>query len=122
MLLIIVLIVKSWLLAEIEHNLISMRTKEALAHRKSEGVRLGRPPGKGKQNVLLDTKTANMWTLISMKHWLWKKVFPNISTKLQNLCLQTIPNNKARITAAYLLSRYAAFLHCMSIIGPVDRF
>lgn len=42
------------LVAEIEHNLISMRTKEALAHRKSEGVRLGRPPGKGKQNVLLE--------------------------------------------------------------------
>ena len=44
------------LVAEIEHNLISMRTKEALAHRKSEGVRLGRPPGKGKQNVLLDNR------------------------------------------------------------------
>lgn len=29
------------LVAEIEHNLISMRTKEALAHRKSEGVRFG---------------------------------------------------------------------------------
>ena len=34
--------------------MISMRTREALAHRKTEGVRLGRPPGKGKQNMLLD--------------------------------------------------------------------
>lgn len=34
--------------AEIERNLISQRTKEALARKKSEGVRLGRP--KGSQN------------------------------------------------------------------------
>ena len=44
------------LVAEIEHNLISMRTKEALAYRKSEGVRLGRPPGKKKQDVLLENR------------------------------------------------------------------
>lgn len=33
------------LVAEIERNLISMRTKEALALRKAEGVQLGRPKG-----------------------------------------------------------------------------
>ncbi len=34
------------LAAEIERNLISQRTKEALAVRRAEGIRLGRPPGR----------------------------------------------------------------------------
>lgn len=39
------------LAAEIERNLISQRTKEALAVKKLEGVRLGRPPGSSKKKV-----------------------------------------------------------------------
>ena len=37
------------LAAEIERNLISQRTKEALAIKRIEGIRLGRPPGVSKK-------------------------------------------------------------------------
>lgn len=39
--------------AEIERNLISLRTKEALAMRKAEGMVLGRPKGYSKQQQIL---------------------------------------------------------------------
>ena len=45
------------LVAEIEHSLISMRTKEALALRKAEGAVLGRKKGSyTKRNILLDNR------------------------------------------------------------------
>ena len=42
--------------AEIERNLISQRTKEALARKKAEGVQLGRPKGKKSSKVKLTGK------------------------------------------------------------------
>ena len=42
--------------AEIERNLISQRTKEALARKRAEGVVLGRPVGKKSAKVKLSGK------------------------------------------------------------------
>lgn len=44
--------------AEIERNLISQRTKEALARKKAEGVILGRPKGSKSTSVKLSGKEA----------------------------------------------------------------
>lgn len=53
--------------AEIERNLISQRTKEALARRKAEGQILGRPKGSKSQVRKLTGKEAEINSLISKK-------------------------------------------------------
>ena len=52
------------LVAQIERELISMRTKEALHARKIAGVKLGRPKGKGKSK--LDIHRNDILKLISL--------------------------------------------------------
>lgn len=61
--------------AEIERNLISQRTKEALARKKNEGKILGRPKGsksskiklQGKEDVILDLMNKNFTKTIIAK-------------------------------------------------------
>ncbi len=50
--------------AEIERNLISQRTKEALARKKAEGVVLGRPKGRKSSKVKLSGKEEAIITLM----------------------------------------------------------
>lgn len=50
--------------AEIERNLISQRTKEALERRKKEGIKLGRP--KGKQRAFLKLDGAEIGTTLML--------------------------------------------------------
>ena len=51
--------------AEIERELISRRTKEALARKKAEGVRLGRPPGSKSKRLKLTGHEAEIQTLLA---------------------------------------------------------
>ena len=53
--------------AEIERNLISQRTKEALARKKSEGMRLGRPKGSQNKEVKLSGKEEDIKKLLDKK-------------------------------------------------------
>ena len=50
--------------AEIERNLISQRTKEALARKRAEGVVLGRPKGRKSTKVKLSGKEETIKELI----------------------------------------------------------
>ena len=53
------------LVAQIERDLISLRTKEALIAKKVQGIRLGRPKGKGKSK--LDEHKDDILKLIELK-------------------------------------------------------
>ena len=56
------------LVAEIERNLISLRTKEALAMRRSEGVVLGRPTGSCTKQQILHDNEAEVLRMLASGH------------------------------------------------------
>ena len=53
------------LVAEIERNLISMRTKEALALKRAEGVRLGRRPGSDVKMQVIRDNSARIEAMLA---------------------------------------------------------
>jgi len=53
--------------AEIERNLVSQRTKEALARKKSEGFKLGRPKGSKSKRLKLSEFEAEIRSLLDRK-------------------------------------------------------
>src|SRR5919109_5388644 len=72
--------------AEIERSMISSRTKEALARKKSEGKRLGRPKGK----LSATTKLTGKDDLI--KEYLEKKIPVSVIARLLNVHRLTLRN------------------------------
>jgi len=72
--------------AEIERSMISSRTKEALARKKSEGMRLGRPKGK----LSATTKLTGKDDLI--REYLAKKIPQSVIARLLNVHRLTVRN------------------------------
>src|SRR6266436_1435324 len=72
--------------AEIERTMISSRTKEALARKKSEGKRLGRPKGK----LSAVTKLSGKDDLI--REYLAKKIPQSVIARLLNVHRLTVRN------------------------------
>jgi DNA invertase Pin-like site-specific DNA recombinase len=72
--------------AEIERSMISSRTKEALARKKSEGKRLGRPKGK----LSATTKLSGKDDLI--REYLEKKIPQSVIARLFNVHRLTVRN------------------------------
>lgn len=52
------------LVSEIEHNLMSVRTKEALAHKKTAGVQLGRPKGSDAKQSFLEENREEVLSML----------------------------------------------------------
>jgi len=72
------------LIAEIERDLISQRTKEALARRRSEGFALGRPSGRKSSSLKLTEHEAEIQTLLA------KNVSKSAIARRFGVCRKTV--------------------------------
>lgn len=70
--------------AEIERNLISQRTKEALARKKSEGVVLGRPKGSKSKKLKLSGKEKIISNMLN-KNLPYKKIAKSLGVHRSTL-------------------------------------
>lgn len=72
--------------AEIERNLISQRTKEALALRREQGVKLGRPLGAKNKKYKLDKYRTKIETMLKDKSNSLYKIANSCHCNLNTLC------------------------------------
>ena len=70
--------------AEIERNLISQRTKEALARKKSEGVVLGRPKGSKSKKLKLSGKEKIISNMLN-RNLTYKKIAKSLGVHRSTL-------------------------------------
>ena len=70
--------------AEIERNLISQRTKEALARKRSEGVVLGRPKGSKSKKLKLSGKEKIISNMLN-KNLPYKKIAKSLGVHRSTL-------------------------------------
>lgn len=72
--------------AEIERNLISQRTKEALALRREQGIKLGRPVGAKNKKYKLDKYRTKIETMLRDKSNSLYKIAKSCHCNLNTLC------------------------------------
>ncbi len=70
--------------AEIERNLISQRTREALARKRSEGIKLGRPLGRKSSRLKLSGHEAEIRSMIG------KNISKSAIARRFGVCRQTV--------------------------------
>ena len=85
--------------AEIEHDLISQRTREGLRARKAQGIKLGRPPGPGKskldkhrEEIIALLKNGSTKTYVARRY---KTTKPNLYNWLKKNEIDARPNLKS---------------------------
>lgn len=93
--------------AQIERNLISARTKEALARKKAEGVVLGRPKGRKSTNVKLSGKENVIQAMLDKnfsKSKIARKLKVHRATLTKFICERLTPISQVENDSSNLLS------------------